>query len=253
MSVLSGCTVGPGREFELRTGASRGGGRIYEVDPEVVANFKAKLAEQQPARKPRRNGRVDVAVQKRIEAIVARAKANSAPVETNEPEEVCEPVAETVKWTDEMVQALHGRYMAGESVHAIGKEVGESWQGLLRRFNEAGLPRRPKMKRGKIPTAPKEAAPKKATASAAPAPELEVAKAAPKKKPVAASVGAPTVEPEAAKAIVPAQATAVAAPTHPGDLRQQLIVIQDLLSLAEAQSIALRGKISVELHAEVVF
>ncbi len=229
VTVLSGSTVGPGREFELRTGTSRGGGRIYEVDPEVVANFKAKLAEQKPARKPRRNGRVDAAVQKRIEAIVARAKANSAPVEIDEPEEVCIPVAETVKWTDEMVQALHGRYMAGESIKALGAEVGEDWRRLLKRFNEAGLPRRERLIRG------------------------QVTKAAPKKKPVAASVGAPTVEPEAAKAIVPAQATAVAAPTHPGDLRQQLIVIQDLLSLAEAQSIALRGKISVELHAEMVF
>ncbi|MBK6708883.1 MAG: hypothetical protein IPG51_00865 [Chloroflexi bacterium] len=41
--------------------------------------------------------------------------------------------------------------------------------------------------------------------------------------------------------------------TTPPDLREQLGVIQELLGLAEAQSVTLRGKISVDLHAEVAF
>lgn len=60
-------------------------------------------------------------------------------------------------------------------------------------------------------------------------------------------------------AVVPARETAVAANSNgssgdqAGDLREQLDLIQELLGLAEAKQVTLRGKISVELHAEVAF
>lgn len=54
---------------------------------------------------------------------------------------------------------------------------------------------------------------------------------------------------------VPVEETAVATngDQQPGDLREQLTVIQELLALAEAKQVTLSGKISVDLHAEVSF
>ncbi|MBP6472539.1 MAG: hypothetical protein KA773_18975 [Chloroflexi bacterium] len=53
----------------------------------------------------------------------------------------------------------------------------------------------------------------------------------------------------------PVEETAVATngDQQPGDLREQLTVIQELLALAEAKQVTLSGKISVDLHAEVSF
>ena len=54
---------------------------------------------------------------------------------------------------------------------------------------------------------------------------------------------------------VPVEETAVVTngDQQPGDLREQLTVIQELLALAEAKQVTLSGKISVDLHAEVSF
>lgn len=95
--------------------------------------------------------------------------------------------------------------------------------------------------------------------SAAPANQPEVQAAAPAETKTADNAQAmPDPDKESKpRAVIPAQETAVAANGHgsdqANDLRVQLGVIQELLSLAEAKQVTLRGKISVELHAEVAF
>lgn len=52
------------------------------------------------------------------------------------------------------LQALHGRYAAGESVKALAREAGVSWQSLLGKFKEAGMPRRAAIERAGEAVAP---------------------------------------------------------------------------------------------------
>jgi len=226
VSLINGRFVGLNdREFILRTGGDgdAGGGRIYPVDPAAVAHFKAVLAQQQaePTRMRRPspgirrggNGRLDADLQRKVNELAERARARAAAHAALEELDVAKN--EAVELTETAVREAHGRFSQGESVKALATELGVPWQTLRAQFRQYGLPA------GR--------------------------QGARKRQPVRAAAKVET-------AVVPAQATAVAAsPTPPTDLREQLGVIQELLSLAEAQSVTLRGKISVELHAEVAF
>jgi len=229
VSVINGRFVGVNdREFILRTGSGgedHGGGKIYPVDPAAVAHFKAVLAQQQaePARQRRPspgirrggNGRLDADLQRKVDELKERARqrAAAAQAETKELDVTEKQVSEL---TETAVREAHGRFSQGESVKTLADELGVPWQTLRGQFRRYGLP------------AGREGARKR--------------------QPVRAAAKVET-------AVVPVQATAVAAdgPTSPNDLREQLGVIQELLSLAEAQSVTLRGRISVDLHAEVAF
>lgn len=232
MTLINGRVVGINqREFSLRTGSdeeSHGGGRLYEVDPAAVAHFKAVLASQ-PPRKPqaissqrqKQSGRLDADLQRKVNELAERARARAAQAETVETKELDVAkvdVAEQGKpeLTETAVREAHGRFSQGESVKALATELGVSWQSLRAQFRQYGLS----------------------------AGRQEAGKS----QPVRTAAKVET-------AVVPAQETAVAAnaPVPPTDLREQLGVIQELLSLAEAQSVTLRGKICVDLHAEVAF
>lgn len=232
MTLINGRVVGINqREFSLRTGSdeeSHGGGRLYEVDPAAVAHFKAVLAAQ-PPRKPqavssqrqKQTGRLDADLQRKVNELAARARAKALAeiietVETVETKEFDVAEQEKPELTETAVREAHGRFTKGESVKALAAEMGVPWQSLRAQFRRYGL--------------------------------AEGRQGAGKSQPVGATA-------KVATAVVPVQATAVAAtsPTPPADLREQLGVIQELLGLAEAQSVTLRGKICVELHAEVAF
>ncbi|MBK7914660.1 MAG: hypothetical protein IPJ94_00050 [Chloroflexi bacterium] len=229
MTLINGRVVGINqREFSLRTGSdeeSHGGGRLYEVDPAAVAHLKAVLASQ-PPRKPqaissqrqKQAGRLDADLQRKVNELAARARAKALAetVETVETKEFDVTKNEVVELTETAVREAHGRFTKGESVKALAAEMGVPWQSLRAQFRRYGL--------------------------------AEGRLGAGKSQPVGATAKVET-------AVVPVQETAVAvtSPTPPADLREQLGVIQELLSLAEAQSVTLRGKICVELHAEVAF
>ncbi len=233
MTLINGRVVGINqREFSLRTGSdeeSHGGGKLYEVDPAAVAHFKAVLASQ-PPRKPqavssqrqKQSGRLDADLQRKVNELAERARARAAAqAETVETKELDVAEQEKPELTETAVREAHGRFSQGESVKALAAELGVSWQSLRAQFRRYGL------------SAGRQEARKS--------------------KPVRAAAKLET-------AVVPVQETAVAAtavaatsPTPPADLREQLGVIQELLSLAEAQSVTLRGKICVDLHAEVAF
>ncbi|MBP6468893.1 MAG: hypothetical protein KBE23_09740 [Chloroflexi bacterium] len=231
MTLINGRVVGINqREFSLRTGSdeeSHGGGMIYEVDPAAVAHFKAVLASQ-PPRKPqavssqrqKQSGRLDADLQRKVNELAERARARAAAqAEVVETKELDVAKPEKLELTETAVREAHGRFTRGESVKALAAELGVSWQSLRAQFRQYGLS----------------------------AGRQEAGKS----QPVRTAAKVET-------AVVPMQATAVAAstahgPTPPTDLREQLGVIQELLSLAEAQSVTLRGKICVDLHAEVAF
>ncbi|MCB8988107.1 MAG: hypothetical protein H6661_10210 [Ardenticatenaceae bacterium] len=215
---------------DLRT--EGGGGKIYPIDPAAVAHFKAVLAQQQvesdrkrrPSPGIRRggNGRLDADLQRKIDELQVRARqrAAAAQAETKELDVTEKRVNEL---TETAVREAHGRFSQGESVKTLADELGVPWQTLRGQFRRYGLP------------AGREGARKR--------------------QPVRAAAKVET-------AVVPVQATAVATNGHaqPDDLREQLAVIQEqlaviqeLLGLAEAKQVTLRGKISVELHAEVAF
>jgi len=228
VSVINGRFVGINdREFILRTGGDgdAGGGKIYPVNPTAVAHFKAVLAQQQAeptrTRRPspgiRRggNGRLSADLQRKVDELKERARQRAAAAQA-EIKELDVTTNEAVELTETAVREAHGRFSQGESVKTLADELGVPWQTLRGQFRRYGLP------------AGREGARKR--------------------QPVRAAAKVET-------AVVPVQATAVAAdgPTSPNDLREQLGVIQELLSLAEAQSVTLRGRISVDLHAEVAF
>ncbi len=228
MSLINGRVRGINQqEFDIRTGRDdqdAGGGRIYEVDPAVVAHFKAVLAAQPPRKSratisQRRQGasRVDPEIRRRANELAARAKA-LAFAQTAQPDKEVKELTVTKEETTELTEAdvrlAHARFAQGESVKVIASELGIPWQTLRARFRQYGLTQ------GRVDAS--------------------------NRKPVRAVSKVET-------AVVPAQVTAVAPEQAPTDLRAQLSVIQELLSLTEAQSVTLRGKISVDLHAEVSF
>lgn len=229
MSIINGRVVGINQqEFDIRTGRGdqdAGGGKIYEVDPAAVAHFKAVLAAQ-PPRKPhgissQRHGsaRVDPDIRRKANELAARARA-IAIAQAAQPDQEAKEMnvmdEQVHEFTEPFVRKVHERFSSGESVKALGNELGVPWQTLRAQFRRYGLP----------------------------AGRADVKK----RKPVRAASKAET-------AVVPVRETAVAvnAPASSGDLRAQLGVIQELLTLAEAQSVTLSGKISVDLHAEVAF
>ncbi len=231
MSLINGRVRGINQqEFDIRTGRDDqdvgGGGKIYEVDPAAVAHFKAVLAAQ-PPRKPQAissqrygSGRIDPEIRRRANELAARARAQAfaqaAQPDIQEVKELTVTKEETTELTEAAVRLAHARFAQGESVKALAAEMGVPWQTLRAQFRRHGLTE------GRQGTA--------------------------KNKPVMAGAKVET-------AVVPVRETAVAvhAPAPSGDLRTQLVVIQELLNLAEAQSVTLSGKISVDLHAEVAF
>jgi len=229
MSIINGRVVGINQqEFDIRTGRGdqdAGGGKIHEVDPAAVAHFKAVLAAQ-PPRKPQgissqRQGsaRVDPDIRRKANELAARARA-IAIAQAAQPDQEAKEMnvmdEQVHEFTEPFVRKVHERFSSGESVKALANELGVPWQTLRAQFRRYGLP----------------------------AGRTDVKK----RKPVRAASKAET-------AVVPVRETAVAvhAPASSGELRAQLVVIQELLTLAEAQSVTLSGKISVDLHAEVAF
>lgn len=204
MSLINGRVRGINQqEFDIRTGRDdqdAGGGRIYEVDPAVVAHFKAVLADQ-PPRKPRttisqrRQGasRVDPEIRRRANELAARAKA-LAFAQTAQPDKEVKKLTVTKEETTELTEAdvrlAHARFAQGESVKVIASELGIPWQTLRARFRQYGLTQ------GRVDAS--------------------------NRKPVRAVSKVET-------AVVPAQVTAVAPEQAPTDLRAQLSVIQELL------------------------
>ncbi len=234
MTLINGRVVGINqREFTLRTGGdeeSHGGGRLYPVDPAAVAHLKAVLASQ-PPRKPqaissqrqKQSGRLDADLQRKVNELAARARAKALAAAENEKDKelIVAEQSTNVELTETAVREAHGRFVKGESVKVLAVELGVPWQSLRAQFRRYGLAE------GRQGTA--------------------------KPKPPGAAVKVET-------AVVPVQATAVAATAvaanghaQPTDLREQLGVIQELLGLAEAKQVTLRGKICVDLHAEVAF
>lgn len=233
---------------DLRT--SGGGGTIYPVDPAAVARFKEIVAKQAAEKRPsptvtrretgikRTSSGLDSDLAKKVAATKARMEAKKAAAAAAESEAATEP--EPVKkneeimsekpiktgLSDEQIRVLHGRYLAGESMRKLAAEAGISWQRLSGIFQQEGLPGRPYLtKQGHVG---RNRGPKKNQ------------KPAVKKQETA---------------VVPVQETAVATNGHtpPGDLREQLGMVQELLSLATAKNIRLSGKIHIELSAEVEF
>ena len=139
------------------------------------------------------------------------------------------PKNEVAELTEVAVREAHGRFTKGESVMALATELGVPWQRLQGQFRRYGLAGRQEAGKSK----PVRAVAKAATA-VVPVRETAVAETA-----VAATAVAAT--------------SPASGPTPPTGLREQLGVIQELLGLAEAQSVTLRGKICVDLHAEVAF
>lgn len=219
MSIINGRFVGlSDREFVLRTGDSdgHGGGKIYPVDPTAVAHFKAVLAQQKrPSPGVRRggSGRLDAGLQQKANELIDRARQRAAAAQS-ETKETDVKDKQVSELTETAVRDAHARFVDGESVKALANELGVPWQTLRGQFRRYGLPA------GR--------------------------QGSKERKPVRAVSKMETT-------VVPARATAVAHEPTPTDLRAQLGVIYELLSLAEAQSVTLRGKISVELHAEVSF
>jgi len=167
-----------------------------------------------------------------------------------------------VRVSDEEVIAVHRRYVLEHlSAEQVAKDAPLSKVPLQKRFRELNLPLR---QRGSNTWSAEDLQRVcavhnlEAADVLGEADMLGEAVGAPER-----AVGAPTAErePEAESrqprptAVVPVQETAVATNGHvqPDDLREQLAVIQELLGLAEAKQVTLRGKISVELHAEVAF
>lgn len=118
-----GCQLtGEGKE----TRSAYPAGRIYECDPQVVERLRAMMAQgaKPPARK--------VAGTERVPATMERMTVETV---TGDVDNVVDNVLD--------LRALHGRYMAGESVKVLAAEVdGVPWQSLLGKFKEAGMPRR---------------------------------------------------------------------------------------------------------------
>lgn len=227
MTLINGRVVGINqREFSLRTGsdeASHGGGKLYEVDPVAVAHFKAVLASQ-PPRKPqaissqrqKQSGRLDADLQRKVNELAARARAKALAAAENEKDKDKELIVAEQSTNVELTETTVRE--------AHGRFVkGESVKALVAELGVPWQTLRGQFRRYGL---------------------AEGRQGAEKRQPVRATAKVET-------AVVPAQATA--SPTPPADLREQLGVIQELLGLAEAKQVTLRGKISVDLHAEVAF
>lgn len=258
--------------------ASGGGGRLLPVNPEAVETFKrvmaAKAADETSRRPaPAQASPSALALAKKLQE---RAAAKRVVENGSAPEQELDKCTEDDVSREDVDKSKGGRkpLLDDEGVHeahlryCLGVEAEEASvlgsSALLKRFRRMGLPTRLGSTQGWRPEDAAEAArihglelaqlgkiagqeapkPAKKAAPRKPAP----AKPNAKPKPQAAALAVVEVEPETA--VVP---NGQANGHQPGDLRGQLAVIQELMSLAEAQQVTLRGKISVELHAEITF
>ncbi len=259
---------------DLRT--SGGGGRIYEVDPAAVAHFKACLAQQEATVRPwqrkqptgiKADGRLDADLQRRLNALRERAKARADAKEAKENT----AVSTSKKMTEEELVRAHRRYvLSGLSLAAIaedwsitGTPMRHQWQRLelpLRdrggRFTPAELTRICQV-HGLTPAEIVGNPANVPDLQAADFPAQNVRAQTSKLEPVVVfRNGAPV--PFASTAAddddehEPA-ATAVATTDGRGltAVNEQLAALQSLLAMAEARSVTISGKISVQLTAEV--
>jgi hypothetical protein len=178
MTVINGRCLIPLREFEIKTGGEESSravaGRIHPVDPAAVARFKQVLADQEPTRKPRPQRRphrpgLDADLQQKVEEHAARARARKLAEDAEQQASVEEPAPKEIEMTektelkDDMVCALHKRYMAGESMKLLAAELDMPWQTLQAEFRRCGMPKRPPI--GQIEVAPTQVEPVKTAVS----------------------------------------------------------------------------------------
>ena len=253
---------------DLRT--EGGGGKLYPIDPAAWEHFKRVMAEQQqsqprrPQRKPTGikrggNGRLDADLQRKVDELRERAaqKAAEKPAEEN----IMKP-----KMTNDEVLAAHRRYaVEGLSLRQAAESTSMSEPGLTGRFKRMGLPTR--NRNGEWDAGDRERVCSLHGVSPADLGPADygraaerAAKAPAQRKPsVRAQTSEPQPQPEPT-AVVPVRETAMPVATNGnghgaiGDLavvNEQLAALQALLSQAEAKSVHIRGRIRVELTAEV--
>lgn len=284
MTILNGRFVGAQeREFVLHTGGEEpAGGKIYPVDPAVVARFKAMLAAQEKAKSEqqlkraikrggikRNNAGVDNDLAERVEklrAIAAARRAAETMPEAKKEQEMPAPR----KLNDDEIVAAHRRYVlenlsVGKLVESL--TIGET--PLVRQFERLGLPVRGHDRRFRLGAVeiickahnlqpediPERARPFGPVAKAA-KPVEPPAAVDPKPEPVQTAVVGKLPEPIVETAVVtPTNGTQPAANLD-NDLAAitgQLEALQSLMAEAKAKSIEVSGWIRMEISAEVTF
>jgi hypothetical protein len=122
-----------------------GAGNIYPVDPAAVERFKRITAEREREQKQRQ------------QTLAIRSQAQKKRRRKRRPSAV-KPASPAKENKSMNLQAVHKRYMAGESIRTLASENGMAWQTLMSDFKAAGLPKRPKIgaskKNGTAPAAP---------------------------------------------------------------------------------------------------
>lgn len=259
---------------DLRT--SGGGGKIYEVDPAAVAHFKACLAQQEATVRPwqrqapagiKRAGRLDTDLQRKINELRERAKARADAKEAKENT----AVSTSKKMTEEELVSAHRRYvLSGLSLAAIAEDWSISSTPMRHQWQRLELPLRDRG--GRFTPAeltricevhgltPAEIVGNPANVPDSQAPDFpaqNVRAQTSKLEPVVVfRNGAPV--PFAATAADDddeQEPTATAVATTDGRgltaVNEQLAALQSLLAMAEARSVTISGKISVQLTAEV--
>lgn len=194
----------------------------YHADAAAVTNFHRVLA-QRRAEQQRRQAEI-----KARSLLMSRRRKRSLPDKAVAAETQPAPKGETIMAKMTIEQA-HERYVAGENVKKLAIELGMPWQRLLKKFDDAGLPRR----------APKgnSSYPKPLTAERSP------------------DVGAQT---GAAETAVPAVKRA-ASPTPANGAAETAVARVDgvagvarlLRELRQLDGVTVRGKVRLELEIEL--
>ena len=222
MTLINGRVVGINqREFSLRTGSdeeSHGGGRLYEVDPAAVAHFKAVLAAQ-PPRKPQAISSQRQKQTGRLDADLQR-KVNelAARARAKALAEIIETV-ETEEFDVTKNEVVELTETAVREAHGRFTK-GESVKALAAEMGVPWQSLRAQFRRHGLAEGRQGAAKSAKTATT-------------------------TVQ----------TATAVALTTDEpvGSLQDQLAALQQVLTIAEAKSVAVNGRVKIELSAEVNF
>lgn len=247
---------------DLRT--EGGGGKIYPVDPAAWEHFKAVMAQQQDRprqeRKPtgiKRNGRLDADLQRKVDELRERARQKAGAQEDSS-------MPRPQKMTDDEIIAAHRRYVLEfTSVLATAETTPLGETPLKKRFDKLELPVRDHsgrfspaeiericavhriepeeiLMKGSDPDPAKPAEYRVVWREGAPVPNGEQTAVSPGPRAVIANGSAPAVT--------------MPDPHDNGiDIGEQLALLSDLLAQANAQSVTLTGRISIQLQAEVIF
>lgn len=265
------------------------GGKIHPVDPAAVANFKRILAEQEAAGRPRRSRpqppkprrkQLDADLARKRDELLARSRAagNAKKKITNDKQET-----NMKRFDEQHIYSAHLDYVRQPTnMTVIAQLAGMSPNTLSKRFTALGLPARDRgghftaeetaricqvhdIQPHMVVGAPDESEHQLATAAtvdlkekpnrrprATTAPEQNTPPAATETSAEKEAIDLPLVRPVQEPAET--KNTELAnKPADPDSISSQLALLQDLLAHAEAQSITVSGKLSLQLTAEINF